>query len=342
MIGGMEELSFALAKEFSSQVDTTLITWGKSQKYLPYFLPVAFFKSLYFIASKKITHVHIGDALLAPLGLVLKKLFGVKTTATVAGLDITFNFPGYQWIVPRCVAQLDKVICISKATQDECTNRGIPKEKCHVIPCGVYPNKLHTNAQRGDLENIINKNITDKKILITVGRLVKRKGVYWFIENVLPRLDKQYLYLVIGDGPEKERIQQLIKNKQLEEQVMLLGKVSQQELKIVYHTADFFIMPNIKVGNNIEGFGIVAVEASSTGLPVIAARLEGISDAVIDGQTGILVESKNPDQFIHALHANFALNKSAVAEITKKNYSWEQIGRSYINTFCLPIFNHDI
>src|SRR5437867_1040658 len=187
MVGGMEQLSFALAKEFSQQVHTTLITWGKSQKYLPYFICIAFFKALYLIPRKKIDHLHIGDGLLSPLGLLLKKIFGIKTTITIAGLDITFTFPGYQFIIPKCIARMDKVICISNATLKECIKRGIPKEKCIMIPCGVYPEALSVQADRSDLEQILGKKIASKKVMITVGRLVKRKGVYWFVQHVFPK-----------------------------------------------------------------------------------------------------------------------------------------------------------
>lgn len=331
MIGGLEKLSYALAKEFSKKQQTTLITWGKSQKYLPYFIPLAFFKACFFIPMKHITHMHLGDALLAPLGLLLKILFNIKTSITVAGLDITFNFPGYQLIIPTCVAQLDTIICISDATLEECIKRGIPRNKCVVIPCGVYPKEISIKATRNDLEKIIKKDLTNKKILITVGRLVKRKGVYWFIENVLPKLNNNSIYLVIGDGPEKERIRKLIRKMHFTQRVLLLGKISDKKLYLVYKTADLFIMPNIKIDNNIEGFGIVAIEASSMGLPVIASNMEGISNAVINNQTGKLVESGESEQFVHAIDTANLLKKKDVANITKKNYSWEEIGKKYIH-----------
>lgn len=333
MVGGLEQLSFALATEFSKQVDTSLITWGKSQKYLPYFIPLAFIKALILIPMRKIDHLHIGDALLSPLGFLLKVIFGIKTSVTVAGLDITFNFPGYQLIVPRCVAMLDTVICISNATLEECVKRGIPKEKCIVIPCGVYPEKFIVKADRNDLEKIVGKDLKDKKIIITVGRLVKRKGVYWFIENVLPKLDKNILYVIIGDGPEKERLQKLIQKLKLQGQVLLLGKISDEKLKIIYNTADLFVMPNIKIDNNIEGFGIVAIEASSTGLPVIASDMEGISSAVINDKTGKHVESGNTQQFIQAIQDTKDFKRDTVKKITKENYSWGKIGEKYISCF---------
>lgn len=331
MVGGMEKLSYALAKEFSHQTNTTLITWGKSQKFLPLVLPLFLIKALYLIPAKKIDHIHIGDGLLSPLGLLLKTIFGIKTTITIAGLDITFNFPGYQMIVPWCVAKLDKVISISDSTRDECIKRGIPSEKCSVIPCGVYPDDWKVKATRQDLEKIVGQSLNNKKVLITVGRLVKRKGVYWFIENIMPQLDENYLYLVVGNGSEKERIEALIKDLHFEDRVLLLGKISDEKLKIIYNTADLFVMPNIKVDNNVEGFGIVAIEASSTGLPVVASDMEGISTAVINGKTGYLVKSMNRNEYINTINNKIvALKRDLVSSITRKNYSWQTIGEEYM------------
>lgn len=330
MVGGLEQMSYALAKEFQRNVDTTLIAWGKSQKYLPIFLPYAFLKALYLIPRRKITHLHLGDGLLSPFGLLLKKIFGIKTSITIAGLDITFDFPGYQMIVPKCVASMDKIVCISNATLEECLKRGVPREKCVVIPCGVYPEDWLMKAERKDLELITHMSLQNKKILITVGRLVKRKGVYWFIEHVLSKLGNEYIYFIIGSGPEKERINALIRKLQLGDRVKLLGKIPNEDLKVVYNTADLFIMPNIKVDNNVEGFGIVAVEASSTGLPIIGSDMEGISDAVIQNKTGILTNSGDTASFIKLIKQNKNFKRSQVSRMVKEYYSWENVGKSYM------------
>ena len=333
MIGGMESMSAALAKEFSQLVSTTLITWGRSQKYLPIFIPFAFIKACFFIPKKGITHIHIGDALLSPLGLLLKILFNVKTSINIAGLDIIFTFPGYQWIIPKCVAKFDLIICISQATREECIQRGIPEQKCVIIPCGIYPKKWESNATKKDLEEIIQANITDKKIFITVGRLVERKGVAWFIQNVFNKLKNNSVYLIIGEGPERERIQELITRFHLEHDVFLLGKILDETLKIIYSTADAFIMPNIQVQGTMEGFGIVAIEASSTGLPVIASDCEGIRDAIISGKTGTLVIPKDRNTYLQLLNHLPITNRQSVKKETIQKYSWDAIGKEYIHQF---------
>ena len=301
MVGGMEKVSFALAQEFAKNTNLHLVSWGYTQKLLPIFLTIALIKSLWIIPNKRIKNVHLGDALLSPLGLLLKKIYGVRVSVTVHGLDITYKLPIYQLVIPFCLRRLDKIICISNTTRNECLKRGIPSSKSIVIAWGIHPESFLLPANKSALEKITRRKLSDKKIIVTVGRLVKRKGVYWFIENVLPELNKNVIYLVIGDGVERERIQSLIEEKGYKEKVILLGKVSDLDLKVVYNTADIFVMPNIPVDNDIEGFGIVALEASSTGLMVIASDLEGVKDAVVNEKNGYLVETLNSTGFIRKL-----------------------------------------
>ncbi len=328
-IGGMEKVNYILSQELSEVVDTTIIFWGKSQKYLPLFMVYFFFKASYLIWRKKITNVHLGDALLSPLGLLLKKLFHVKCSVTVHGLDITYKLPIYQWIVPKCVSKLDKIICISKATLNECVPRGIPVEKCSVITWGVYPREFYTNANRADLEKIVGQTLTNKKVMVTVGRLVQRKGVYWFIKNVMPKFDNSYIYVVIGDGEQREAILNLINELDLSKQVLLLGKVTDDALKIIYNTADTFVMPNIKVDGDIEGFGIVALEAMSAGLPVIAANIEGIPDVGVN-----LVESGDSNGFYEAcIRSASKIPKQEIIKLIENNFQWKAIVNQYVEIF---------
>jgi glycosyltransferase involved in cell wall biosynthesis len=329
-VGGMEKVSYDLSNELSKKIPTTIISWGGPQKWLFYFLPKAFFQSLFFIPSKKITNIHLADGLLAPLGLALKIITRRKVTVTVHGLDITYKNKLYQAIIPYCLSKLDKIVCISSATKNECIKRGVPANKCTVIPWGVYPNEFKIKATRKALEKIAGMELKNKKVLITVGRLVKRKGVSWFIENVMPKLDSNYIFLVAGSGPERTDIQNVIKAQNLKDRVKLLGKVSDLDKKILYNTADVFVMPNIKVEGDIEGFGIVAIEASSVGLPVVASNLEGIRDAIINGKTGYLIESGANTNWANNILRAESLNKNSVALSEENKYSWTQISNQYI------------
>jgi glycosyltransferase involved in cell wall biosynthesis len=327
----MEKVSFDLSMELSKKTPTTVIAWGGSQKWLFYFLPKAFFQSLFFIPSKKITNIHLADGLLAPLGLALKIITRRKVTVTVHGLDITYKNKLYQAIIPYCLSKLDKVVCISSATKKECIKRGIPSNKITVIPWGVYPEEFKVNATRKDLENIAGMNLKNKKVLITVGRLVKRKGVAWFIENVMPKLNSNYIFLVAGDGPERLDIQNVINAYNLQDRVKLLGKVSDLDKKILYNTADIFVMPNIKVEGDIEGFGIVAIEAASVGLPVLATDQEGISGLITTKQSGYFVKEVSAWQNKIAIVQK--LNKDKVKKTVISKFSWSNTIKKYTEAF---------
>jgi glycosyltransferase involved in cell wall biosynthesis len=330
-IGGMEKVSYDLSKELSKKVPTTIISWGGSQKWLFYFLPKAFFQSLFKIPSKKITNIYLADGLLAPLGLALKIITRHKVTITVHGLDITYKNKLYQATIPYCLSKLDKIVCISSATEKECIKRGVPANKCTVIPWGVYPKEFNIKATRKALEKIAGMELRNKKVLITVGRLVKRKGISWFIENVMPKLDSNYIFLVAGDGPERLGIQNIIKARKLQGRVKLLGKVSDLDKKILYNTGDVFVMPNIKVEGDIEGFGIVAIEASSVGLPVIASRSEGIEDAVIINKTGLLYEPASTEDFLSKFSKASSFSKDSIKKYTREKFGWSKITEEYLS-----------
>ena len=137
-------------------------------------------------------------------------------------------------------------------------------------------------------------------------------------------------YLIVGEGPEDEKIKRLIGAKHLSNRVFLLGKLSDEQRNVVLNASDIFIMPNITVDGDIEGFGIVMLEAGSVGLPVIASNIQGIRDAVIDGQTGYLVEEGNSGDFVARI-VSADLNKASIRAIVKKTFDWPRIAERYFD-----------
>jgi phosphatidyl-myo-inositol dimannoside synthase len=130
-------------------------------------------------------------------------------------------------------------------------------------------------------------------VLVTLGRLVRRKGVAWFVAQVLPHVRRDVVHLVAGAGPAEDRIRRVTRSKGLQDRVRLLGRVSRDDRELLLRGADLFIQPNIHVYGDMEGFGLVNVEAAVRDLPVLAADIEGIPDAVVDGETGWLVTSQD-------------------------------------------------
>ena len=106
---------------------------------------------------------------------------------------------------------------MSNATRVECLRRALPESLCCVIPNGVDPREFKLNetteeAWRNPAETL-GHGLRGRKVLVTVGRLVKRKGVAWYIENVMPRVGDSYVYVVVGAGPELSAISAAVSNK---------------------------------------------------------------------------------------------------------------------------------
>lgn len=165
-------------------------------------------------------------------------------------------------------------------------------------------------------------------ILLTVSRLVPRKGIDLVIKT-LPALLETWpdlQYVVVGDGPDQKRLQSLTQQLTVKDTVHFLGRVSDEQLKHHYHQADIFVMPNREIAEagSVEGFGIVFLEASASGLPVIAGRSGGAVEAVQDGKTGFLVPPDDAEALTKTLHR--LLNDEELRQQLGQN------GRSWVET----------
>jgi glycosyltransferase involved in cell wall biosynthesis len=147
----------------------------------------------------------------------------------------------------------------------------------------------------------------DQVVLLTLGRLVRRKGVRWFTEFVLPQLGEHVHYVVAGEGPEEELIRAAAGAAGVSTRLHLLGRVADGEREELLTGADVFLQPNIPVPGDIEGFGLVTVEAAMRGTPVVAAKLEGIQDAVVNSRTGILLPPADAAAWVSELNGLLAV-----------------------------------
>ncbi len=343
--GGMERVAYQLSQQLSKIADVRLIKWGGSNKWLSLVLPYFFLKSLWVLISSRVRVIYVEDGLLAPLGLAFKMLTKKPVVITIHGLDITYENRFYQFIVPKCVRKLDKVICISDATKEVCLGKGILEEKMTVIPDGIsdgfYMNEGKQNL-REKLSKALKIDLTNKKILLSVGRLVERKGIHWFVEEVMPKIiekEEGCIHLIVGDGNFSPQVQKAIGQHDLKDFARMLGRVDDETLKALYNASDIFVMPNVPVKGDMEGFGIVALEASSCGLPVVASNLEGIKDAIQEGKNGILVEPGSVQGFASAVGELLENNElreefgAKARQFTLENYGWERITEIYLKEF---------
>lgn len=339
-VGGMQRINYELIRHTRQLAPARVIAWGGSQAALPLFLPAAFLGALALLADRRVQCIHLGDGLLAPLGLLLRQASGRPVTISVMGRDISFADPLYQAVVPRCLARLDRVVCLSGYLAEQCRQRGVPAERCTVIPTGVQP-PPHPGRPAALVEARLGRSLAGRRLLLTVARLVEKKGVHWFIAEVLPGLveaDPSLLYVVAGDGPWRERITAAIHERGVGDHAILLGDVPMGDplLGALYHTADLFVMPNVPVAGDVEGFGVVSLEAASAGLPVVATRIDAIPEAITHGENGFLVRPLDPSALREAIlwlledeEARRAFGERA-RRFTLERYSWPAIAARHL------------
>jgi len=344
-VGGMEQLSFYLTTGVADREPVRIIKWGGSQKWLPFFVIFAVVRALWLLATQPVDLIHMSDLVLAPVGWFLRLVGRRPVVANAHGLDVIYPNRLYQAIVLSCARRLDRVICNSEHTRRQCVKRGIAEAHTCVIPAGIAPEAFRISMSEPERSRWRARwGIADEPshILLTVGRLVPRKGVYFFVTEVLPRLAKRrsdWAYLVIGDGPERQRIAEATwRDESIAQRVHLLGQVPDDELGAAYAAADLFVMPNVAVLGDSEGFGIVTLEARAAGLSVVASDVDGIADSFSTAEAGFLVPPGDAVAFVDAIERQMDVPLTPAARLDRSRqiaarYGWTRIIADYLDVF---------
>ncbi|MEO8194638.1 MAG: glycosyltransferase family 4 protein [Gemmatimonadales bacterium] len=321
--------------------------WNERAYRTPIFLASALREIRSLARQREIDAILFSSMVTAALAVPLRRLLrrsGIVSAAIVNGLDATTTTWPYPHLVRKIFESVDVALPISHATAIACEQRGLSRSRCKVVNLGIRLDRFSPRARVEAREQLLSiaashgfpATASPRLILSSVGRLVPRKGVAWFVESVMPQLPKDVVYLVAGDGPDRFRIDAAIEQNKLESRVKLLGAISDSELEVLYHGSDLFMMPNVPVANDMEGLGLVMLEAGLTGTPTIASRLEGIADVVTEGENGHLVESGNAAGFRDAVMRYYE-DADALAEVsvrarlfTAARFGWGGVIDRYI------------
>lgn len=347
-VGGMQRVATGLHAALAARADVQLrslvleTSWNDTHRRMPGFM-AGLLRGLPAETRREPTDVVLFSSMVtaALLPVVGRRIAaaGALRAAIPVGRDVTLPVAPYQWLVPRVFRALDVVLPISRATAHECLARGAAPERTHVIPCGVdvasFAAPADRAAARGELLAAVGLDggalPDDALLLCSVGRHQERKGFRWFVEYVMPRLPENVCYLLAGSGPTTPQIEETVRRLGLERRVRLLGQVPEPMLRTLYRGADLFVMPNVPVTGDIEGFGVVMLEAGLSGLPVLAADLEGIADVVREGENGHLLPNGNPEAFAGAIlrydgdRGMLAGASERAARFTASTFSWDGV-----------------
>jgi len=350
-VGGMQRVAEELHRALEKRDDVAMRTLALRSSWKWVHIKAVPFLASLALRLRREAAAHRADAILftsmtsaLPLlivGPALKKQ-GVRLAAIAHGLDVTDQNPAYQMAVRRLCALLDAVMPVSRATGEEILARGLPPKSVHVVPNAVDLDRFGGIAAPGRLPVRLHGAGTpplpeDAFLLVTVGRQVRRKGFVWFIENVMPKLPERVIFWLAGDGPERPGIEAAIKRTGLQHRVRCLGKISEDELVALYRGAQLFIMPNISVPGDMEGFGIVMLEAGACGLPTLAADLEGIRDVIEEGVNGWLAPSEDANAFAARIQIllgdpDALLEASELAaKHVRSKFRWDSTAQRYLD-----------
>jgi len=269
--------------------------------YLAYFLEEEF----------DVIHAHFGPNGLR--ALFLKEILDKKLVTTFHGYDVfcpeeTDHGKRYK----NLFDQGSLFTYNSEATRKKLRSFNCPEKLMMKLPMGINLDKFNFRERRRNLGRNIN--------ILSVGRLIEMKGHEYAIKAVARVIQKypKVNYYIAGDGHFRNRLSRLIEDLGVEDNVKLLGFVSESELQGLYRTAHIYIHPSVKVADgNMEGQGVALLEAQACGLPVIATRHNALPESVLEGESAFLVPERDVAAIAERL--TFLIENSKL---------WPKIGRA--------------
>ncbi|MBI2137103.1 glycosyltransferase [Candidatus Woesearchaeota archaeon] len=260
---------------------------------------------------------------------IAKKLTGVPYIATAHAGDV-FPLKNRLFRLAAGIALKNAACCTANSTA---TKQAVLKVKnisnIEIIPMGVDLAEFTPKKRSNEL-----RKRTGGKIILAAGRMAEKKGFTHLIEAmpaVIKKIPDAKLVL-IGEGPEKELLEEKAKELKLEGKTFFEGKATKEGLAKWYASSDVFVLPSIitKEGDT-EGLGLVLLEAIASGLPVIGSNVGGIPDIIKHEETGLLVREKQSDEIAQAIikiltdrKLRSRLTKNATRHV-RENYSWETV-----------------
>jgi phosphatidylinositol alpha-1,6-mannosyltransferase len=259
------------------------------------------------VAAKNIDVVVFGAA--APLALMspsLRKSGVKKIIALTHGHEVWWAkiFP-FRLAIKRIGKNVDHLTYLGEFTRQAISKPLTRKSATEMVKIAPGIDTAHFIPQPDAMQKRKELGLQDKKIIISVGRLVHRKGQDNLIQAmpaVLKKIPNAHL-LLVGEGPYRKHLEKLVMKSSLEQNVTFAGRIMYDKLPSYLSAADLFAMPSRSrfFGLEVEGLGIVYLEASACGIPVVAGNSGGAPDAVLEGVTGLCVDGTNIEQITAAI-----------------------------------------
>lgn len=313
LLGGMENVNQHLLRELAREWKVAISGPEGSAAFAPEavavcetrlkplsrFLVGAAVRSLMLAREVRPQLVIAGSGLAAPMAWLAARLSGAKFVVYLHGLDIIAASRIYQWCWLPFIRACDLALVNSGNTAKLAISRGLSADRIQVLHPGTdLPNLDSATGTAFRTEF----GLGDRPVLLSVGRLTRRKGLAEFVTRALPAIasvSADVVLVVIGEeasdalhtpsGSERERILRAARTANVESHLMFIGRRDAASLSAAYQAAQVHVFPVLEQPGDVEGFGMVALEAAAHGLRTVAFAVGGVPDAVGDPETGRLV-----------------------------------------------------
>lgn len=343
-MGGMQRVSMQLVRELRRRdgvrlhADVLESSWKNIALNSIVFLLEQLFRLPRMARETEADVILFSSMVTAALARLVRGRVDVPMVAITHGQDVTRPNPLYQRYLPGVFQSLDGVISVSRATRQACIDRGMDPERGVALSNGVDLDTMRDfpgrPAARHRMEKLTGTELGGRPMLLTVGRMVERKGHEWFIREVLPSVRRDAVWVAVGDGPRFDSVRAAAMDSDERDRIFLLGRQPDEVLKMAYSAADLFVMPNIPVEGDMEGFGIVMLEANMSRTPVVASDLEGIKDVIADGENGYRVTPLAGGRFAERVNEVLSEEKGKLGERARawvlEQFSWDRVAESYL------------
>jgi phosphatidylinositol alpha-1,6-mannosyltransferase len=242
-------------------------------------------------------------------GLWAKKWLSMPYVVYAHGNEI-LDLAKSEWDVPiRSLREADRVLAVSRFTSNLLRDLGISPDRIQILHPGCDVEYFRPSEPRPETRDRLLRGRGAARVLLTVGNLVARKG-HDMVIRALPSIKASVpnlVYLIVGEGPYRPELEKLTTALNVADRVIFAGQLPDEQLSDIYAIADVFVMPSRMHLDkcDVEGFGIVFLEANACGKPVIGGRSGGVPEAILEGVTGLLVCPEDPADLARALERLF-------------------------------------
>ena len=242
---------------------------------------------------------------LAWMSALLKRGGAKRVVALTHGHEVWWaKLPPFRWIFTRSTKSIDVLTYLGEFTRKAMAP--IVSRGCELVQIAPGIPIEHFTPEEKSTTILRQLDLEGRQILICVGRLVHRKGQDKLLE-ALPSIIRKHpdvVLVFVGVGPRKNKLDQLIRKYDLEEYVRFVGRVGYKNLPEYFRLGDLFVMPSRSrlAGLEVEGLGIVYLEASACAIPVVAGASGGAPDAILNGITGVVVDGTRTNEIAETIN----------------------------------------